>query len=949
MKRFGWAVGLGAFIAAGQAWAAGTLLPTGQTITPTAAPGAVFAALNPGLPDHPRYAAGEAISSAVSPDGNTLLVLTAGYNLLNYPSGPNAGQPEPSASNQYVFVYDISGAHAGAPLLRQVLPVANSFSGLVWAPDGTRFYVAGGVSDAVFTFASSGGSWALTATTALGHTSYARNLPAYAQILGAFLGNGIGILQAAEAGGLAITPDGTRLLVTNLGNDSVSLIDTTQNTVLWEYDLRPYLNTPALSGTAGGEVPYGVAIAGSAATGYTAFVSSLRDHEIDAFPLRDIPPDTGTIFRIPVTGNPNNMVLSPDQGRLYVAEDNADFIGIIDTARLALAREIPVTPAAARRGSFTGRAPNGLAVSRDGNTLYVSLGGANAISVIPVNGTNALKPQGLIPTGWYPNAVSVSADGRTLYAANGRSVPGPNPLYRTAAANQYILQLEGAGLLALPVPNAGELATLTADVVANNNVAYQESPADKALMAKLRAKIKHVIYIIKENRTFDQILGDLGNGSAGDPSLTEYGVQVTPNLHAIAGNFVTLDHFFDSGEVSGDGWPWSTEARESDFGVKTIPPNYANRGFQNDSEGLNRIINVGLPLAGREASYPVVNGIGNLYDVLSSAFPGGTANLLPGLNNDFATDGPFGTPHGEGYLWDQALRAGLSVRNYGFFIDLVRYNIPTFLGGVPLLQNPAASGTQVAWPANPTLAPYTDIYYRGFDNAFPDVWRVQEWFREFAGYVSNGNLPALSLVRLMHDHTGSFSSAVAGINTPTLQTADNDWAVGLLAQAVARSPYAANTIIFVLEDDAQDGPDHIDAHRSTAYVIGPYVKQNAVVSQTYTTVNMVRTIEELLGVGYLNLNDATQGPMTQVFDLNQASWSFTAQPSGVLQGTGLLNGQHVRFAPGAAPREAHDAAWWAEKTKGFDWSREDRVPADRYNRIMWEGLKPGVPYPGDAR
>ncbi len=945
-KLRGW-VCLAAALGSGAAFGQGSiLLPTGQTITPQAAPGAIFTPLNPGLPDHPTYDAGQAVRTALSPDGNTLLILTSGYNRLNYSSGVDAGQPEPFASNEYVFVYDVSGTHRRAPVQKQVLLIPNSFCGLVWAPDGTHFYVSGGVSDAVFAFANSGGIWGPSATIPLGHTSYARNLTGNGTQLAPFLGNGIGILQAAEAAGLAITPDGTRLLVTNIGNDSLSLIDTTSNTVLWEYDLRPYANTPSLSGTPGGEAPFSVAIGGNAQRGYFAYVSSIRDREVDLFPLRDIPPDTGTVFRIPLRGTPNSLALSPDGGRLYVAQDNYDRIAIIETQHDTVVAQLPVLGSFSGHGGLTGAAPNGLAVSRDGNFLYVTDGGVNAVSVIALNGSGALATTGLIPTGWYPHSASVSADGSTLYVVNGKSVPGPNPMYRNNAANQYILQLEQAGFLTLPVPSGSALASLTATVAANNNFAFRESAADHQIIAALRRKIKHVIYVIKENRTFDQVLGDLGNGSNGDAALTEYGAAITPNLHALAGGFVTLDNFYDSGEVSGNGWPWSTEARESDFGVKTIPPNYANRGFQNDSEGLNRLINVALDQAGREASYPTISGIGNLYDVLGNAFPGGVANLLPGLADDFATDGPVGTPPGQGYIWDQALRAGLSVRNYGFFIDLVRYNIPTGIGGIPLTQNPAAIGEQVAWSANPTLAPFTDIYYRGFDNAFPDTWREQEWAREFAQYVSAGNLPALSLVRLMHDHTGSFSTAAAGINTPDLQQADNDYAVGALVQAVAASPYAANTLIFVVEDDAQDGADHVDAHRSTAYVIGPYVKQKAIVSDRYTTVNMVRTIEEILGTGFLNLNDVTQGPMSDVFDLNQTSWSFTAMPSTILQGTGLFpNGARMHFASGPRVYPTHSASWWAAKTKGFDWSSEDRIPADRYNRILWEGLKGGAPYP----
>ncbi len=222
---------------------------------------------------------------------------------------------------------------------------------------------------------------------------------------------------------------------------------------------------------------------------------------------------------------------------------------------------------------------------------------------------------------------------------------------------------------------------------------------------------------------------------------------------------------------------------------------------------------------------------------------------------------------------------------------------------------------------------------------------MKEWAREFDGYVASGDLPALSLVRLMNDHMGSFSQAIDGVNTPETQQADNDYAVGLLVQKVAQSPFASDTLIFVLEDDSQDGPDHVDAHRSTAYVVGPYVKQGAVVSTRYSTVNMLRTIEDVLGLEHLNLHDGGVRPMSDLFDLQQATWSFAAKPSDVLRGTALPLPPAPAGATAQRLQPTHDAAWWAEKTKGFDYTQEDRIDADRFNRVLWEGLMGGRPYP----
>ena len=262
----------------------------------------------------------------------------------------------------------------------------------------------------------------------------------------------------------------------------------------------------------------------------------------------------------------------------------------------------------------------------------------------------------------------------------------------------------------------------------------------------------------------------------------------------------------------------------------------------------------------------------------------------------------------------------------------------------PETLNPAAVPLQVAYSANVALTPLTDPYFRGFDQSFPDYYRFQEWNREFSGSGSTESFPALTLLRLAHDHTGNFSTALLGINTPELQIADNDYAVGLVAQAVAHSQYKDNTLIFVIEDDAQDGADHVDAHRSTAFVIGPYVKQHAVVSHAYNTVNLVRTIEDVLGIGHLNLNDAVAAPMADVFDIHQKQWNYTAEPSQLLYNTQLpLPPRPLSARLDLHP--THDAAYWAAATKGLDFSVEDNINGRDYNRILWQGLMGDKPFP----
>jgi len=317
---------------------------------------------------------------------------------------------------------------------------------------------------------------------------------------------------------------------------------------------------------------------------------------------------------------------------------------------------------------------------------------------------------------------------------------------------------------------------------------------------------------------------------------------------------------------------------------------------------------------------------------------------LPGPANPAAPDGPSGEAE-QGYIWNAALRAHKSIRNYGFFVDIIPYDMRTPPAArIPVERHAFLKHLAVATSTNRELAPLTDPYFRGFDNKLPDLYRYREWEREFSGYEKKGNLPSLEFVSFMHDHTGEYKDALDGVNTPDTQIADNDYAVGLLVQRIAHSKFANSTLVFVVEDDAQDGPDHVNAHRSVAFVAGPYVKQHAVVSERYTTVNMIRTMEEVLGLKPLNLHDGNARPMTAVFDLKKSKWSYEAQVPPLLKTTQLPLPAAKQAA--AAPRKPlHDVAWWASATKGFDFSSEDRLQPVAYNKILWEGTMGARPYP----
>jgi len=407
---------------------------------------------------------------------------------------------------------------------------------------------------------------------------------------------------------------------------------------------------------------------------------------------------------------------------------------------------------------------------------------------------------------------------------------------------------------------------------------------------------------------------------------------------------VTLDNFMDPGDGSMDGWSWALQGRVTNTETITQQINYAavNRGLSYESEGSNRNVPVNLATVAQRDAAAGPAGT-TRYSAASSALPGGTANLLAGTGNHASSDAPFGIPNG--YIFDAVLKAGGTVRNYGFLVN----NIGSIGTKAAPVSDPFAAGVIQVASLDPALAAVTDVYYRGYDQNYPDLWRYKEWKREFDQFVANGKLPSLSLVRISHDHMGSFGTALGGVNTPETQQADCDLALGRMVEAVANSRYAADTLFIVTEDDVQDGPDHVDSHRATAYVVGPYVKQGAVVSTRYNQVSALRTIEDILGTQHINLNTAFQRPMADVFDLRSSgAWTYTAEASTVLATTTLAlaeAGKPAKFAAGPKIKPRHSAAYWDKVTAGFDFSEADQVPAARFNKVLWTGLMGRKPYP----
>ena len=639
---------------------------------------------------------------------------------------------------------------------------------------------------------------------------------------------------------------------------------------------------------------------------------------------------------------------------------------MIDTAK----DEVKCRISVARPGyPYKGSSPNSLALSPDGRRLYATLGGENAVAVIDVYDGKLL---GRIPTGWYPSSVTVSADGRTLYVVNMKGNAGPNLEYRVdcpgkgipaefsellcpppnpTARNEYITALLKAGFSTIPVPDKKTLDYLSGLVDANNGFFERDWNQD-SMMAFLHKHIKHVIYIQKENRTYDQVLGDLPQGN-GDPTRVQFPQPITPNHHKLAVQFALLDNYYDAGDVSGDGWNWDTQGHANDATVKNVLVGYGNANFNIpfDWNGNPRNIGIALPDTTSGTPSPSTVRITTLFD------PTGNSSIEPGTKDVTASQGADDLDPDAlgGYIWDTILRAGKTVRHYGLYADENYYVVPSagFPFYIPIVRDAFAQNVVQAVPVRPSLIGRTDLFCRGWDLNTPDQYRYEEWKREFDQYVQNGNLPDFEMVDFMEDHFGNFSSNIAHLENPLSQMASNDYALGRLVEAVSKSPYWKDTAIFVVEDDAQNGPDHVDAHRSTVFVVSPYTQTGSVVHTNYNSTNVVRTIEDILGVHYLGLNDANAKPMSDVFTREPNRTPYLAPIPGILcqppvDPTLVPECQDPGNRPvTAAVKPLHDGAWWTQATKGFNFNHPDLINSNLFNRILWKGIMgDDKPYPG---
>lgn len=748
-----------------------------------------------------------------SPDGRRIVLLLNGYR------------------EQGVQVVDHSGR------VTQTLPQKAAFIGLAFSPDGGTLYASGGNQEVIYRYAWAGDSAVFRDSLPLAAPRKNQDATHY-------------------PAGLAPSPDGERLYVAENLADSIAVVN-----------LRTGLVEQRLPT---GRYPYGVAVT----PGGAVFVSNWGASTLSLF----APDSSGRLVAQPALEagrHPSALLVNPAGNRLFVASGSTDRVTVIDPVSRMKLSELADPPPA---GPGEGSTPNALALSPDGTRLFVAEADGNAVAVFDLSPLTSGQPEargddrlaGRIPAGWYPTSLMVQGD--TLYIGNGKGRgTGPNPNGPNSATSrirsgpgsdrEYTLGQIAGSLSIVPIANLSEpaLERLTSRVAVANGWNAVAAPR------KHYPPFTHVIYVLKENRTYDQVLGDVPGGD-GDTSLVLFGQAVTPNQHALALRFGLFDRFFVNAEVSADGHNWSMAAYATDYVQKTTPTNYSGDGRQYDYEGTN---------------------------------------------HDKVADDDVAEP-ARGYLWDLAERAGITFRNFGEFVteegsgDARRYR-----------------GTK------PFLAAHTDTTYPYFDMDIPDQRRADIWLAQLREWETGGTMPALQIVYLPRDHT---AGARAGSATPKAMVADNDLALGRIVEGLSRSRFWKNTVIFVMEDDAQDGPDHVDSHRSPLLVVSAWNRGGLHRRFTNTT-DVLRTIEEILGLETLSQFDHFGRPLRDI---------WKEQPD---------------LAPyaGLTPEQKLDErnpsrTTGAIQSEGLDLSREDVADMDLFNRILWAAVKGSdTPYPGTHR
>ena len=551
---------------------------------------------------------------------------------------------------------------------------------------------------------------------------------------------------------------------------------------------------------------------------------------------------------IDVESHPNDMVLSKDRKHLFVANSNSNSVSVIDLDRSKVLETIgtalfPDAPA--------GSTPNGLAISEDGHKLFIANADNNCLAVFDISEPGDSKALGFIPTGWYPTSVKVIKD--KILVTNGkgeRSMPntiGPNPYIGLTDSTIYTGRMFKGTLSIIPIPGENELQAFT-------QVVYENTPYNKEIETDPEGEegnpvpaslgdpspIKHVFYVIKENRTYDQVFGDIEKGN-GDPAICLFDAKITPNHHKLAEEFTLFDNFYVNAEVSADGHSWSMAGYATDYAEKTWPTLYGQRGGTYDYEG------------NREIAYPE-----------------------------------------SGYIWDYCQRKGISYRSYGEFI-----------------------GEHGPWVE--ALEGHFDPDFIGFNMSIMDTVRYHLWKEDFDSLLAIGEVPRFNIVRLPNDHT---AGAKLGSYTPKSMMADNDLALGMLVEHITHSKIWNESVIFVLEDDAQNGSDHVDAHRSILLAISPYTKRNHLDKTMYTTASVLRTMELILGLPPMSQYDAAATPLYRSFSAEMDLTPYTHLANSYRLDE--MNTENNKLAKLSAQ---------------FNLEQEDAADDIAFNEVIWKAVK----------
>jgi DNA-binding beta-propeller fold protein YncE len=742
------------------------------------------------------------VNTALHPSGKWLAVLHAGF-----------GEHE-------IVIVDLN--HHKQKICCRV-NIDQTFYGLCFSPDGQQLFASGGEFEMVHAFRFDGGL-----------LSHHQRIPVAA------------LTDKFIPGGLALDPSGKALCVAGTWGGAVCLVP------LDDPGKRLTLSLGKDS------YPYACLVDPSGKRLYVSLWNMAGVAVIDLEQKKAA--GTWSTER-----HPTEMALSPDGKTLFVACANSTKVSVLDTDT---GKGVETIACSLYPNAPAGNTPNSLCLTPDGQLLFVANADANNVAVFNVSALSKgpSKPLGFIPVGWYPTSVRYNPAEKSLYIANGKGTTpkanpqGPNPLLpANKTVREYIGSLFRGTLSILNLPTPKEMAVYSKAAYACSPLrpdqgVMMEAPKGNPIPAKVGepSPIKHCIYIIKENRTYDQVFGDIKEGN-GDPNLCLFPEAVTPNHHRLAREFVLLDNFYVEGEVSADGHEWSMGAYATDFVEKVWPLTYR-----------------GSPLR-KLAAYPAEGNFDSL------ARPAG------------------------GYIWDRCQEAGVSYRSYGEWIEN---------GKTP--KDPGKARVKA-------LEGHFDPWFWSFDMDYPDQKRADRFLEELARFENEGDLPRLIILRLPNDHT---AGTKVGKPTPTAYVADNDLALGRVVEGVSKSKFWKSTAIFVVEDDAQNGSDHVDAHRTVALVVSPYTKRGFVDSALYSTSSMLRTMELILGLKPMSQFDAAARPMYNSFQAQADTRPY----------------QYV--IPAVNMKETNQAsAWGAKLSEQFDLTKEDAVDDLLLNEVIWRSVR----------